>query len=189
LWNVRRDDGGVGNLRSVGVDVADAVVDVAVVVVVVSIVVDVNDVVIVVVVGGVVKVNDVVIVVVVGSVGVGIGVVVVVDGDGVLCVDVRGWCNARCVGKEWMEAAGTRSVSGNKVSHVVSHRKAAVIARMGELRRVIVGFEREGKGVCVMHVSGEGVKPAHHPSAEGEGIVDPVFRIFIFIFALNGCVP
>jgi hypothetical protein len=88
-----------------------------------------------------------------------------------------------------MEAAGMRSVSGNKVSCAVSHRKAAVTARTGELCRVIVGFEREGKGICTMHVSGEGVKPAHHPSAEGEGVVDPVFRIFIFVFALNRCTP
>jgi hypothetical protein len=159
LWNVRRDDGGVRNLRSVSVDVADAVVDVAVVVVVVGIVVDINDVVIVVVVGGVVNVNDVVI-----GVGVGVGVVVVVDSDGVLCVDARGWCNARCIGKEQTEVAGARSVSGNEVSHAVLCRKVVVVARMGELHRVVIGFEREG-------------------------IVNPVFRIFVFIFALNGCVP
>jgi hypothetical protein len=189
LWNVGRDDGGVGNLRSVGVNVADAIVDVAIVVVVVGIVVDVNDVVIVVVIDGVIEVNDVVIVVVVGSVGVGVGVVVVLNGDGVLCVNARGWCDARCIGKEQMEAAGMRSVSRNKVSCAVSHMKAAVTARTGELHRVIVGFEREGKGICMMHVSGEGVKPAYHPSAKGEGVVNPVFRIFVFVFALNRCTP
>jgi hypothetical protein len=182
LQNVRRDDGGIS--------VADAVVDIAIVVIV-AIVVD-GSVVNVDVEGSVINVNDIVIVVVVGGVGVGVGVgvvVVVVDGDGVLCVDIRGWCDARCISKEQMEMAGMRSVSGNKVSHVISHRKAAVMAGTGELHRVIVGFKREGEGICAMHVSGEGIKLAHHPSAKGEGIVDPVFRIFVFVFALNGCMP
>ena len=97
-------------------------------------------------------------------------------------VDMRGWCDAGCVGEEWTEAASTRSVSRNKISCAVSRRKAAVAARTVELRRVFVGFEREGEGVCAMCVSGEGIELAHHPSAEGQGIVDPIFRVIIFFF-------
>ena len=57
-----------------------------------------------------------------------VGIVVLV-GIEILCVDARGWCDARCVGKERTEAAGARSVSGNEVSRAVSRREAVKVLR------------------------------------------------------------
>ena len=54
---------------------------------------------------------------------------------------------------------------------------------------VVIGFQGQDESVCVVCISGKGVKPIHNPSAEGEGVVDPVFRIIVFIFAQNRCMP
>ena len=111
---------GVGNLMDGGDGVVD--VDIVVsVVVVVGIVVDVG-------------------IVVVVSIVVDVSIVVVV-GIEILCVDARGWCDARCIGKERTEVAGARSVSGNEVFRAVSCREAAIAAGTGELHRVIISFE------------------------------------------------
>jgi hypothetical protein len=64
----------------------------------------------------------------------------------------------------------------------------AGLAKWGEVI-IIIGLEGQDEGVCAVHVSGESVEPTHDPNAKGEGIVNPVFRIIIFVFARNRCVP
>jgi len=67
-------------------------------------------------------------------------------------------------------AEGARRVGRDEVASAVSRGKAAIAARAGVLSEVFVivsvRLEGEGKGVCVVCVRGESVKPAHHPKAE-----------------------
>ena len=61
------------------------------------------------------------------------------------------------------------------------------LAKLSEVI-IIIGLKGQNKCIYAVHVSGEGVEPTHDPSAEGEGIVNPVLRI-VFFFSQNGCAP
>jgi hypothetical protein len=71
-------------------------------------------------------------------------------------------------------------VGGDEVAGVVSRRKVAITA--GSARWSVSIFSGYGKDLCVKHVSGGSLTPAHRPDAEREGMVNRVFRVIPFIF-------
>ena len=94
------------------------------------------------------------------------GVVAIVDTVVVVvrifCVECWSWRGARSVGDERTKTAGgARRVGGDEV------RSAARAVVLNEVFVIVVThLEGEDKGVCAVHISGEGVEPTHHPGAE-----------------------
>ena len=151
---------GIGGIGNGGV----AAVGVVVVVVVVG-GVDVD--------GGGVGVDEVVVVVVaavVGGVDVEDVLVLLVDGGGVVGVEVevRRW--AEDVGGEWIEAVGGRRRAGGRwVSGAGLRERAAVAVRSDALGGQVVA-EGEGGSVCAMRVSEQITELCHRASAEGRHV-------------------
>ena len=85
-------------------------------------------------------------------------------------------------------AGSARRVRADEVASAVSRGKAAIAAGSAKLGGVVVvvGFEGEDEGICAMRVSGEGIEPTHHPCAESECGVDPVFGVVGFFLARSG---
>lgn len=144
-----------------GVDCVDSVVvgaDDVVVVVKDGIVVDSKIIVIVTVVcGGVGIVDNAAVADVVAVVG--------VNGVGIFSVGSGFWFGMESVGSGGEEEAGSvRHVSEDEVVSVVLHLEAAVAAGLGVLGGgvIIVGSTGDGKGVCVVCISGKKAKAAHH---------------------------
>jgi len=86
----------------------------------------------------------------------------------IFCVEGRSWRGARSVGGEWTKrAGGARRVGGDEVGSAASRGRAARAVVLNEVFVIVVTcLEGEDEGVCAVRISGEGVKPTHHPGAE-----------------------